>query len=68
MFHPFFSFLSGTQYKTIVEYAPSQRVPKNWSKNDGREGTILKGNILLACWAPHKFYLCMKVVSDVDCI
>ncbi|XP_073312655.1 regulator of nonsense transcripts UPF3-like isoform X3 [Primulina huaijiensis] len=32
----------GTQYKTIVEYAPSQRVPKNWSKNDGREGTILK--------------------------
>ncbi|KZV48638.1 hypothetical protein F511_10324 [Dorcoceras hygrometricum] len=32
----------GTQYETIVEYAPSQRVPRNWSKNDGREGTILK--------------------------
>ncbi|KAL7002039.1 hypothetical protein U1Q18_003188 [Sarracenia purpurea var. burkii] len=32
----------GTQYKTIVEYAPSQRVPKQWSKKDGREGTILK--------------------------
>ncbi|XP_073308070.1 regulator of nonsense transcripts UPF3-like isoform X2 [Primulina huaijiensis] len=32
----------GTQYKTIVEYAPSQRVPKNWLKSDGREGTILK--------------------------
>ncbi|KAL2536965.1 Regulator of nonsense transcripts UPF3 [Forsythia ovata] len=28
--------------KTIVEYAPSQRVPKQWSKKDGREGTILK--------------------------
>ncbi|KAI3702042.1 hypothetical protein L6452_27647 [Arctium lappa] len=32
----------GTQYKTIVEYAPSQRVPKQWSKKDGREGTIGK--------------------------
>ncbi|KAA8536595.1 hypothetical protein F0562_029073 [Nyssa sinensis] len=31
----------GTQFKTIVEYAPSQRVPKQWSKKDGREGTIL---------------------------
>ncbi|KAG8364049.1 hypothetical protein BUALT_Bualt19G0085700 [Buddleja alternifolia] len=32
----------GTQFKAIVEYAPSQRVPKLWSKKDGREGTILK--------------------------
>ncbi|CAN4110745.1 unnamed protein product [Withania somnifera] len=32
----------GAQFKAIVEYAPSQRVPKNWSKKDGREGTILK--------------------------
>ncbi|KAJ8529747.1 hypothetical protein K7X08_036582 [Anisodus acutangulus] len=32
----------GTQFKAIVEYAPSQRVPKHWSKKDGREGTILK--------------------------
>ncbi|XP_011092289.1 regulator of nonsense transcripts UPF3-like [Sesamum indicum] len=32
----------GTQFKAIVEYAPSQRVPKQWSKKDGREGTILK--------------------------
>lgn len=32
----------GIQFKAIVEYAPSQRVPKNWSKKDGREGTILK--------------------------
>ncbi|OWM84867.1 hypothetical protein CDL15_Pgr027654 [Punica granatum] len=32
----------GAQYKTIVEYAPSQRVPKQRSKKDGREGTILK--------------------------
>ncbi|KAM7474570.1 hypothetical protein LguiB_021813 [Lonicera macranthoides] len=32
----------GTQFKTIVEYAPSQRVPKQWPKRDGREGTIYK--------------------------
>lgn len=32
----------GSQFKTIVEYAPSQRVPRNWLKKDGREGTILK--------------------------
>lgn len=32
----------GTQFKVIVEYAPSQRVPKQWSKKDGREGTIEK--------------------------
>ncbi|XAR56291.1 hypothetical protein NMG60_11036717 [Bertholletia excelsa] len=32
----------GTQFKSIVEYAPSQRVPKQSSKKDGREGTILK--------------------------
>ncbi|KAI3805163.1 hypothetical protein L1987_27278 [Smallanthus sonchifolius] len=32
----------GTQFKTIVEYAPSQHVPKQLSKKDGREGTIRK--------------------------
>ncbi|CAH9082198.1 unnamed protein product [Cuscuta europaea] len=32
----------GSQFKTIVEYAPSQRVPRHSSKKDGREGTILK--------------------------
>ncbi|XP_021891616.1 regulator of nonsense transcripts UPF3 [Carica papaya] len=32
----------GTQFRPIVEYAPSQRVPKQWSKKDGREGTIFK--------------------------
>ncbi|XP_057465431.1 regulator of nonsense transcripts UPF3-like isoform X1 [Actinidia eriantha] len=32
----------GTQFRTIVEYAPSQRIPKHWSKKDGREGTIFK--------------------------
>ncbi|KAG4196713.1 hypothetical protein ERO13_A06G188800v2 [Gossypium hirsutum] len=32
----------GTQFKAIVEYAPSQRVPKPSSKKDGREGTIFK--------------------------
>ncbi|KAM7254837.1 hypothetical protein ACFE04_020078 [Oxalis oulophora] len=28
----------GTQFKTVVEYAPSQHAPKQWSKKDGREG------------------------------
>ncbi|KAL2894338.1 Regulator of nonsense transcripts UPF3 [Bienertia sinuspersici] len=32
----------GTQYKAIVEYAPSQRAPKSNTKKDGREGTIYK--------------------------
>ncbi|XP_077224320.1 regulator of nonsense transcripts UPF3-like [Tasmannia lanceolata] len=32
----------GTQFKTTVEYAPSQRVPKPWPKKDGREGSIFK--------------------------
>ncbi|KAI3408645.1 Smg4_UPF3 domain-containing protein [Psidium guajava] len=32
----------GAQFKTIVEYAPSQRMPKQTSKKDGREGTIMK--------------------------
>ncbi|CAI0375133.1 unnamed protein product, partial [Linum tenue] len=32
----------GTQFKAVVEYAPSQRVPKHLSKKDGREGTISK--------------------------
>ncbi|GAU20151.1 hypothetical protein TSUD_352130 [Trifolium subterraneum] len=32
----------GTQFKVIVEYAPSQRVPKHWSKKDARDGTIYK--------------------------
>eukprot|EP01018_Ginkgo_biloba_P023880 Gb_30577 [translate_table: standard] len=33
---------SGSHFKTVVEYAPSQRVPKPWSKKDGREGAIYK--------------------------
>ncbi|XP_027345446.1 regulator of nonsense transcripts UPF3-like [Abrus precatorius] len=32
----------GAQHKAIVEYAPSQRVPKPSAKKDGREGTIYK--------------------------
>ncbi|KAK1288306.1 Regulator of nonsense transcripts UPF3 [Acorus calamus] len=32
---------AGAQCKALVEYAPSQRVPK-WSKKDGREGSIFK--------------------------
>lgn len=39
--------VSGVQYKTLVEYAPSQRAPKQSSRKDGREGTIFKGNILI---------------------
>ncbi|KAJ0085937.1 hypothetical protein Patl1_07546 [Pistacia atlantica] len=30
----------GSQFKTIVEYAPSQRVPKPCTRKDSREGTI----------------------------
>ncbi|XP_059449216.1 regulator of nonsense transcripts UPF3 isoform X2 [Corylus avellana] len=32
----------GAQYKIVVEYAPSQRVRKPFSKKDSREGTIYK--------------------------
>ncbi|KAK3144708.1 hypothetical protein QOZ80_4AG0316760 [Eleusine coracana subsp. coracana] len=32
----------GAQFKAIVEYAPSQQVPKSNIKKDGREGTIMK--------------------------
>ncbi|XP_039009291.1 regulator of nonsense transcripts UPF3-like isoform X2 [Hibiscus syriacus] len=32
----------GTQFKAIVEYAPSQHVPKPDTKKDAREGTIFK--------------------------
>ncbi|TVU00299.1 hypothetical protein EJB05_54287 [Eragrostis curvula] len=32
----------GAQFKALVEYAPSQQVPKSNIKKDGREGTILK--------------------------
>lgn len=39
--------ISGTQFKAIVEYAPSQRVPKPGTKKDGREGTIMKGAFFL---------------------
>ena len=35
--------VTGAQYKAVVEYAPSQRVPRSSSKKDGREGTIYKG-------------------------
>ncbi|KAK8524900.1 hypothetical protein V6N12_029752 [Hibiscus sabdariffa] len=32
----------GSQFKAIVEYAPSQHVPKPGTKKDAREGTIFK--------------------------
>lgn len=32
----------GAQFKALVEYAPSQQVPKSNIKKDGREGTIMK--------------------------
>lgn len=47
----------GTQFKTIVEYAPSQRVPKHWPKKDAREGTILKG-IKMMSWLHVPYILC----------
>ncbi|KAG4385796.1 hypothetical protein GLYMA_12G165900v4 [Glycine max] len=34
--------VKGSQFKVIVEYAPSQRVPRQWSKKDLRDGTIYK--------------------------
>lgn len=37
----------GTQFKTVVEYAPSQRVAKHMSKKDGREGTIYKDPVYM---------------------
>ncbi|KAK1374217.1 Regulator of nonsense transcripts like [Heracleum sosnowskyi] len=37
----------GTQFKTVVEYAPSQRVAKHLSKKDGREGTIYKDPVYM---------------------
>jgi len=33
----------GAQFKALVEYAPSQQVPKSNIKKDGRGGTIVKG-------------------------
>jgi hypothetical protein len=35
-------FLSGAQFKALVEYAPSQQVPKSNTKKDARQGTIMK--------------------------
>lgn len=32
----------GTQFKVLVEYAPSQSIPRTWTKKDGREGSIFK--------------------------
>ena len=37
----------GAQFKAIVEYAPSQRVPKPCSREDSREGNIFKGNLFI---------------------
>lgn len=35
--------LPGAQFKALVEYAPSQQVPKSNIKKDARQGTITKG-------------------------
>ncbi|KAL8114780.1 hypothetical protein AgCh_021585 [Apium graveolens] len=37
----------GTQFKTVVEYAPSQRVAKRLPRKDGREGTIYKDPVYM---------------------
>lgn len=54
----------GVQFKSIVEYAPSQRVPKQWSKKDGREGTIFKGTDIFFCTYLEKNSTCM--LSHLD--
>ncbi|RWW04645.1 hypothetical protein BHE74_00009803 [Ensete ventricosum] len=35
--------MPGAHFKAVIEYAPSQRVPKPWSKKDICEGTLSKG-------------------------
>ena len=50
----------GTQFKTIVEYAPSQRVPRQWSKKDGREGTIFKGTKMVTLFTDCVLHLCQN--------
>lgn len=56
--------LPGSQFKTIVEYAPSQRVPKPWSKKDGREGTIFKGMYVYCYFVKVKYHTqCVYFVS-----
>ena len=37
----------GAQFKAIVEYAPSQRVPKPCSREGSREDNIFKGNFFI---------------------
>lgn len=54
------AFFLGAQFKTIVEYAPSQRAPKPWSKKDGREGTIFKG--IFVC------LYCIEVLAHTYCL
>lgn len=57
---------SGTRFKTVVEYAPSQRVAKHLSKKDGREGTIYKGMLrqFSSQHIPILFILSNKVYYD----
>lgn len=50
----------GAQYKAVVEYAPSQRVPRSSTKKDGREGTIYKGNDqFVRRWNKWLFLFCI---------
>lgn len=53
----------GAQFKAIVEYAPSQRVPKPNSKKDSREGTIYKGNDILLFVFVYLPYMNMVIYS-----
>lgn len=50
-------FVSGVQYKTVVEYAPSQRVPKLSTRKDGREGTVYKGTNLVHFLLCYQSYM-----------
>lgn len=54
----FIILLPGAQFKVLVEYAPSQCVPKPSSKKDGREGTISKGTFFFSFF----LFLCILIV------
>jgi len=53
---------SGVQHKAVVEYAPSQRVPKPSTKKDGREGTIYKGINVVVIFMPSRYKCVLMLI------
>jgi hypothetical protein len=53
---------SGVQHKAVVEYAPSQRVPKPSTKKDGREGTIYKGINVVVIFVPSRYKIVLMLI------